>query len=165
MLMTVLAVAGTAFGSAVLPVVSIELVVIAVSSGMAGPGWLAVAAAAAAGQVAGKSLYLLAARSGVLLPAVLRGRVGAAVATTTVGTRTAGRLQRLRERCADHRGRLLGLLSISAFTGLPPIMLTTVLAGVSGVALRAYVAICLPMRFARFSVIAAAPYLLPGWLR
>lgn len=164
MLMTLLAVAGTAFGSAVLPLVSIELVVVAVSSGMAGPGWLAVAAAAAAGQVAGKSLYLLAARAGVSLPTVLRGRIGATVATTTAGTRNAGRLQRLRERCADHRGRLLGLLSVSSFAGLPPIMLTTVLAGVSGVGLRAYVAICLPMRFARFAVVAATPYLLPGWL-
>jgi len=160
-LQMLLGVAGTAFGSAVLPLVSIELIIIGAAAGVSGHLWLAVAAAAAVGQVAGKSLYLLAARSRLPLPSVLRRRIDAAVITTA---RSAGRFRRLREHCEHSRPQLLSVLAVSSLTGLPPIMLTTVLAGLSGVRVGTYVAVCLPLRFARFAVVAAAPDLLLAWL-
>ncbi|MFC5055704.1 hypothetical protein [Saccharothrix xinjiangensis] len=164
---TLLAVAGIAFGSAVVPLVSIELVVVAVSAKLPDHVWAAVAAAAV-GQVAGKSLYLLAAGSRIRLPRALRERIGGALGPTEPGatprTALAGRWQRLRTRCEDNRRVLLATLAVSALAGLPPIMLTTVLAGLAGVRLVTYLAICLPLRLARFAVLATAPGLLPGWL-
>lgn len=59
------------FGSALLPVISVELYVIAVAAGPEPVHWALVAAVVAVGQIAGKTLYYLAARGSIRLPAYL----------------------------------------------------------------------------------------------
>jgi membrane protein YqaA with SNARE-associated domain len=151
---------GVAFGSALLPLVSVELYVIGLATtGKSGLPWPLLAATVALGQVAGKSLYYFAARGSLRLPA-LTGR----------GERFSLRTKRIRawfewltERCRRHPGWLAGTFGVSSVLGLPPFMATTIMAGLSRMSPAVFFTAGLLGRFIRFGVLAAAPALVTGW--
>jgi membrane protein YqaA with SNARE-associated domain len=170
--MSLLLVTAVAFGSAVLPLISIEVFVLAMMSGNPGLPWLAVGAAAALGQMAGKTLYFLVSRAEIQLPSWMRKRTKVPAAPDgDLGEAPAGSLSRrlrtgygkLRVKCRENPRWLLGTLAVSSLVGLPPIMLTTVLAGLSRMRLRCYLAVSLPGRLVRFAALAASPALVTGW--
>jgi membrane protein YqaA with SNARE-associated domain len=159
---------GVAFGSAILPLVSVEVFLIGLISQRPDIPWLALGAVIAVGQVAGKLLYYYAARGSMRLPGFLHRRQRPPSprrdrwALRTKRIRAA--LERLTERCRRHPRWMIGTYGVSAVLGLPPFMATTVLAGLARMNLTAFVSAGLAGRFVRFSVMAAAPALFAGAL-
>jgi membrane protein YqaA with SNARE-associated domain len=148
------------FVSAVLPIVNLE----AYLGGLAALGhatlWttLGVSGAAAAGQMAGKTLFYLAGRGAVRLPNRLHRHAQA-------DHRSAGPEQRTRAAAEDgHNARwrawlegtpvtALGLVATSASVGLPPFAIVSALAGVVRVPLASFVVAGLLGRWLRFAVV------------
>lgn len=171
---------GVAIGSALVPVVNVELFIIAAATAenAAGPPWWAVGLVAAVGQVAGKLLYFFAARGDFRLPDFLHRKTESAVNTSAEAapreparsrTRRAWRkslrrakiwLDWLREKCHAHPKWMFGTHTVSSVIGIPPFFLTTVLAGLSGMSISAFLLASLPGRFLRFALLAV----FPGWL-
>ena len=156
---------GVAFGSAVFPLISVELFLVGlVSDHHHHPPmscWL-LGAVVALGQVAGKLVYFYASRGAVALPAFMRPNTSAAQRRTRwrVAVHWASRwFGVLRAKCERHPGWLLGTTGISAVTGIPPFMAMTMLAGVARMPVGAFLCTTLLGRFLRFSAIAAAPAL------
>jgi len=148
-----------AFGSAVIPVFSIEVFVL---------GLLAVAV----GQVSGKTLYFLAARGSIKLPRFLHDRLHRERQSSPrrefLRAKTKWlkvRLDALRERCVRNPLWMNGAYGISALVGLPPFMATTVLAGVVRMRLSVFLVTGLSGRLVRFSALAASPALFTQWLQ
>ncbi|WP_199431903.1 hypothetical protein [Qaidamihabitans albus] len=161
---------GVAFGSAVVPLISIEVFVIGLVSSDPGIPWLAVGAVVAVGQIAGKLLYYLAARGSIRLPAFLHDRLHRQRPPSP--RREAWRLrtkrlrrwvEALRERCHRHPHWMTSTYGISSVFGLPPFMATTVLAGLVRMRMSTFVSAGLLGRFIRFSALAAAPAVFAGW--
>ncbi|PXY33665.1 hypothetical protein [Prauserella endophytica] len=157
---------GVAFGSAVVPVISIEVFVIGLMTSENGIPWLAVGAAVAIGQIAGKLLYFLAARGSIRLPDMLHRRLHRERPPSARRYRWHLRTKRLRawlealrERCHRHPHWMNGTYGISAIIGLPPFMATSVLAGLVRMRMATFVGAGLLGRFVRFSVLAASPAL------
>lgn len=164
---------GVAFGSAVAPVISIELFVISFASATPGMHWLLIGAIVAAGQVAGKLLYYLGARGSIRLPKPLhdrlhRERVREPSARRERWQAMTKRIRRwleaLRERCHRHPYWMNGTYGVSSVVGLPPFMATTVLAGLVHMRIGVFLTTGLLGRFIRFSVLAAAPAVFTAWL-
>lgn len=160
---------GVAFGSALLPLINIELFVIGMAAGQAGMHWALIAAVVAVGQVAGKMLYFLAARGSIHLPAFLHRRP-ATSEPPRWRLRLRARTERLRawiakitDKCHRHPGWLISTYSVSAIAGVPPFMAITVLAGMARMRMWVFVAAGLAGRFARFGLLAAAPAVFAGW--
>jgi len=158
---------GVAFGSALLPLISIEVFLIGLVSQQPDIPWLALGAVIAIGQVAGKLIYYYAARGEFHLPAVLRRK---SRPVTPRRHRMAMRTKRLRawvermtERCHRHPHWMFGTYSVSSVVGVPPFMATSVLAGMARMKLSAFLSAGLLGRFVRFSVLAASPALFAGW--
>lgn len=159
-----------AVGSALLPLISIEIFLIGLVSQEPGIPWVALGGVIAVGQVAGKLVYFFAARGSVRLPACLRRpapdrvprppRRGWALRTR----RLRAWIATLIERCHRHPGWMLGTYGLSAVVGVPPFMAVTVLAGLVRMRLSAFVSAGLIGRFIRFSALAASPALLTSWL-
>jgi membrane protein YqaA with SNARE-associated domain len=161
---------GVAFGSALVPLISIEVFVIGLASSEPGVHWLAIGAAVAIGQITGKLLYYLAARGSIRLPAFLHDRLHRERSPSARRDRWQRRTKRLRmrlealrERCHRHPHWMTGTYGVSAIVGMPPFMATTVLAGLARMRLCTFLAAGLLGRWLRFSVLAACPALFAGW--
>ncbi|MBK1788588.1 hypothetical protein [Prauserella cavernicola] len=162
---------GVAFGSAVIPVISIEVFVIGLMTSGNGIPWVAVGAAVAVGQIGGKLLYFLAARGTIRLPGVLHRRLHRERPPSARRDRWHLRTKRLRswlealrERCHRHPHWMNGTYGISAVLGLPPFMATSVLAGLMRMKMAMFVGAGLLGRFVRFSMLAASPALFANLL-
>lgn len=159
---------GVAFGSALLPLISIEIFLIGLVSQEPDIPWLALGAVIAIGQVAGKLFYYWAAKGSLHLPGFLRRKQRP---LTPRRHRMALRTKRIRavvewitERCRRHPHWMFGTYSVSSVVGVPPFMATSVLAGMVRMKLSAFLSAGLLGRFVRFSVLAASPALFAGWL-
>ena len=129
---------GTAFLSGFVPVVNIETYLVAATALM--PGAPALAAAAALGQMAAKTLLFLGGRGVVNVP--------------------SRQLERARDIAARFaaRGRSApALVFTSALTGLPPFYVVSVAAGMGGLRAGPFVVAGLAGRFLRFGAVFAAP--------
>jgi membrane protein YqaA with SNARE-associated domain len=162
---------GVAFGSALVPLISIEVFVIGLVSSQPGVHWLAIGGVVAVGQVAGKLLYYLAARGSIRLPDFLHNRLFRERMPSRRRERwrlrtksLRAKLDALRERCHRHPHWMTGTFGISSVIGLPPFMATSVLAGLAKMSMSTFVAAGLLGRWIRFSLLAASPALFAGWL-
>jgi membrane protein YqaA with SNARE-associated domain len=164
---------GVAFGSALLPLLSIELFLIALASQQPDIPWLALGAVIAVGQVAGKLIYYYAGRGKLHLPAFLHRKPRNAALSTPSARRARWALRTkrirawlevLRERCHRHPRWMVGTYGLSSVLGLPPFMATTVLAGLVRMRLATFLSAGLIGRFIRFSILAAAPAVFAGLL-
>jgi membrane protein YqaA with SNARE-associated domain len=169
-LMWLLISVGVAFASALLPIVSVEIFLIGLVTQRPGIPWVALGAAIAVGQIAGKLIYYFVARGSLPLPKFMH-RKPKLKPPSERRERWAMRTKRLRswtdritERCHRHPGWMFGTYGVSSVVGLPPFMATTVLAGLVRMDLRAFLSAGLLGRFIRFSILAASPALFAGWL-
>lgn len=176
---------GVAIGSALVPVVSVELFVLAsvAAEQEQAPPWWALGVVVAVGQVAGKLLYFYAARGDLRLPDFVHRRTHAAAGSDAedpsrpVRPSGASRLRhawrttlyrcrvwlcRIRAKCHAHPRWMFGTHTVSSVVGLPPFMLTTVLAGFSGMSLARFLLASLPGRFLRFALLALSPEVVFG---
>ncbi|MCP2169594.1 hypothetical protein [Goodfellowiella coeruleoviolacea] len=161
---------GVALGSALLPLVSIELFLIGLVSQQPGLSAWMLGAVVAVGQVGGKLLYFLAARGSLRLPEFLhsRPRTAREPRPETRWTRMLARWRRLleavRRRCHRHPHWMTSTHAVSSVVGLPPFMATTVLAGLAGMSIALFIGVGLTGRFLRFTALAASPALFAQWL-
>jgi membrane protein YqaA with SNARE-associated domain len=117
----------------------------------------ALALAGAAGQVAGKLAYYLVGR-GLLDVARLRGGGRAK-------GRWADRMTAVEAWCRRHPWGPSAVTAVSAFAGVPPYAVVSVLAGTVGMRWWLFVVVSLAGRFLRFWLLVLSPELLPeGWL-
>lgn len=163
---------GVAFGSAIIPLISVEVFVIGLVASKPSTHWLAIGAVVAVGQVAGKLLYFLAARGSIELPRFLRDRPRREKPSSPRRKRWRLRtkslratLNSLRERCHQHPHWMISTYATSAVIGLPPFMATSVLAGLVKMRLSTFIAVGLLGRWTRFSALAASPALFKAWLQ
>lgn len=158
---------GIAFGSALLPLISIEIFLIGLVTQEPDIPWLALGAVIAIGQVAGKLIYYFAAKGSLHLPKFMHRKPGQPSARRDRWAMRTKRLrawvERLTERCHRHPHWMFGTYSVSSVVGVPPFMATTVLAGLARMNLTAFVSAGLIGRFVRFSMLAASPALFAGW--
>lgn len=141
-----------AFVSAFVPLVSIELALIAAAAtGSSGRLLVAQVLAAAAGQMLGKSCFFLGGR-GVLVW-MRRKRADRPPRSE--------RLTRLMTRAARQRTAAVSTVFLSAFSGLPPFALVSTLAGTWRLRLAPFFAVGLAGRSARFASVLLVPHV-PG---
>ncbi|MFD8495528.1 hypothetical protein [Amycolatopsis sp. NPDC059657] len=160
---------GVAFGSAIVPLISVEVFVLGLVASRPDVPWLAVGIVVAVGQIAGKLLYYLAARGSIKLPKFLHDRLHRERPPTPRRERMRLRTKKfrawvdaLRERCHRHPHWMTGTYGVSAVIGLPPFMATTVLAGMVRMPMSTFLIGGLLGRGVRFSLLAAAPAMFAG---
>jgi membrane protein YqaA with SNARE-associated domain len=158
--------AGVAFGSALVPLISVEIFVLALVTREPALPCLALGAVVAAAQVGGKLLYYLAARGSLHLPKFMH-RTPKPLSERRL--RWQQRTKRIRawvelltEKCHRHPHWMAGTYGISSVVGLPPFMATTVLAGLARMSMATFLATGLAGRWIRFSLLAASPALVHG---
>ncbi|MFI9817204.1 YqaA family protein [Saccharothrix variisporea] len=154
---------GVAFGSAIIPLISIEVFVIGLVTQQPHISWWWIGLAVAVGQVLGKMFYFLAARGSLRLPAFMH-RKPKEKRPSPRREKWKARLDSIRDRCHRHPHWMFGTHAVSSVVGLPPFMFTTVLAGLAGMSSWLFITTGMVGRFARFSVLAASPGLMAGWL-
>ncbi|MEJ2855807.1 MULTISPECIES: hypothetical protein [unclassified Saccharothrix] len=154
---------GVAFGSAIIPLISIEVFVIGLVTQQPHISWWWIGLAVAVGQVLGKMFYFLAARGSLHLPAFMHRRPKSKQPSPR-REKWKARLDSIRDRCHRHPHWMFGTHAVSSVVGLPPFMFTTVLAGLAGMSSWLFITTGMVGRFARFSVLAASPGLMAGWL-
>lgn len=164
---------GTALGTAVAPVISIEVFVVGLASALPDMHWLLLGAVVAAGQVGGKLFYYLGARGSIRLPAPLYKRLHRERVREPSPRRERWQLrtkrfrrwlETVRERCHRHPFWMNSTYAVSSLVGLPPFMATTVLAGIVRMRIGVFLTTGLVGRCIRFSLLAAAPTLVTTWL-
>ncbi len=160
---------GVAFGSALLPLISIEIFLIGLAMQQPHIPWLCLGATVAVGQVAGKLLYYYAAKGSLRLPAFMhRSKEKVETPRRAAWRRRTKRLRMwvefLREKCHRHPKWMVGTYGLSSVVGLPPFMATSVLAGMVRMSLSAFLGAGLIGRFIRFSVVAASPAVFANWI-
>ncbi len=152
---------GVAFGSALLPLVSIEIFLVGLAMNQPHIPWLCLGAVVAVGQVAGKLLYYFAAKGSLRLPACLHRTEKLETPRRVAWRRRTKRVRMwvefLREKCHRHPRWMVGTYGLSSMIGLPPFMATSVLAGMVRMKLSAFLGAGLIGRFIRFSIVAASP--------
>lgn len=141
--------------SALIPVVNLEVYLVALLAAQSDLPWPLVGLAAAIGQMMGKLAFYYGGRGGSRLHARLRRRTERKPAG-----RWARRLERFRETCQQRPVWAAGVLLTSASVGLPPYALVAVVAGSCGIGLVMFSTTGLLGRAARFCAVAAAPGLL-----
>jgi membrane protein YqaA with SNARE-associated domain len=165
---SLLVAAGVAFGSAVIPLISIEIFVIALVTREPGLPCLALGAVVAVAQIAGKLLYYLAARGTLRLPSFMhrepKPMTDRRLRWQQRTKRARAWLDRLTEKCHRHPHWMTGTYGVSAVVGLPPFMATTVLAGLAKMPMATFVTAGFVGRCIRFTLLAMSPALLSGWL-
>ncbi|MEU4741065.1 hypothetical protein AB0G02_11460 [Actinosynnema sp. NPDC023658] len=154
---------GVAFGSALVPLISIEIFVLGLVTQQPGISWWWIGLAVALGQVLGKLLYFLAARGSLRLPGFMKRKEKQSKPLSPWRTRWKARMEWVRTRCHRHPRWMFGTHAVSSVVGLPPFMFTTVLAGLAGMSSWLFVSTGVVGRFARFSVLAASPAAVAGW--
>ncbi|WP_158843090.1 hypothetical protein [Saccharothrix deserti] len=155
---------GVAFGSSLLPLISIEIFVVGLVTQQPGISCWWIGLVVAVGQVLGKMFYFLAARGSLHLPALLRRKEKPAKPLSPWRQKWKTRLEWVRVRCHRHPQWMFGTHAVSSVVGLPPFMFTCVLAGLAGMSSWLFVSTGMIGRFARFTVLAASPAALAGWL-
>ncbi len=132
---------GLSLVSGFVPWISGEVIVLSCAALLHSPALLlSVAVVATGGQLIGGSvLYWLGMRAGML---------------NVVQT---GRFARWRERLHDGRGRALAVVFTSAAASLPPMSLTTIVAGASGMGFGRFAGAAACGLFVRFAVLAFCP--------
>ncbi|WP_199439021.1 hypothetical protein [Umezawaea beigongshangensis] len=155
---------GIAAGSALVPLISVELFVIGLVSQQPHISCWWLGGAVALGQVGGKLVYFLAARGSLHLPSFLKRRERPVRELSPRRARWAARLEVVRERCHEHPHWMFGTHAVASVVGMPPFMFTTVLAGLAGMSVRTYVATGVLGRFARYTALAASPAAMVGLL-
>jgi membrane protein YqaA with SNARE-associated domain len=158
---------GVAFGSALLPLVSIEIFLVGLAMQQPHIPWLFLGAVVAIGQVAGKLLYYYAAKGDLHLPKFMHRGEKIETARRVRWHRRTKRIrmwvETLREKCHRHPRWMVGTYGLSSVLGLPPFMATSVLAGMVRMSLTAFLGAGLIGRFIRFSALAASPAVCAGW--
>jgi membrane protein YqaA with SNARE-associated domain len=160
---------GVAFGSALIPLISVEVFLVGLAMQQPHIPWLLLGAAVAIGQVSGKLLYYYAAKGELHLPAFLHRTHKEKLETPRRlrwhrrTKRFRMRVEALREKCHRHPKWMVGTYGISSVLGLPPFMATSVLAGMVRMSLTAFISAGLAGRFIRFSALAASPAICAGW--
>ncbi|OXM71967.1 MULTISPECIES: hypothetical protein [Amycolatopsis] len=161
---------GVAFGSAIVPVISVEVFVLGLVASEPGLHWLLIGAAVSIGQIAGKLFYYLAARGSIRLPRFLHDRLHRVRPPSRRRDRwhrrtkwLRGKVEALRERCHRHPHWMTGTYGVSSLIGLPPFMATTVLAGLADMRMSTFLTAGLAGRFIRYSALAACPAVFAGW--
>lgn len=160
---------GVAFGTAMVPVISIELFVIGMASSQSTLHWSVLGAVVALGQLTGKVPYYLAARGSIKLPPLLH-RAQHYRPPSARRERFRRRTKRLkmwfealRERCHRHPQWMVGTYGCSAVLGIPPFMGMAVVAGLARMRLSVFLGMGMVGRFARFGALAASPALFASW--
>lgn len=159
---------GVAFGSALLPLISIEIFLVGLAMQQPHIPWLILGAVVAIGQVAGKLIYYYAAKGSLRLPSFMHRRerleTPRRLRWQQRTKRIRLRIEALREKCHRHPHWMVGTYGLSSVLGLPPFMATSVLAGMVRMNLSTFVGAGLVGRFIRFSLVAASPAVFAGWL-
>ncbi|MGH3321840.1 MAG: hypothetical protein ACRDN9_17035 [Streptosporangiaceae bacterium] len=149
---------GTCFVSAFVPVVNAEAYLLGVAAFTDVSSLWVLALMAALGQMTGKLVFYCVGRGALALPWVARKGERAG--------RWRARLEAWQARANEHRVWAFVLVAVSAFIGLPPFALVSVLAGTLRLRALLFTVLGLAGRFARFSVVLAVPGLtsaLFGW--
>jgi len=161
---------GVSVGSALLPLISVEVFVITMATSQPQLHWAAIAGVVAAGQLLGKLPYFLAARGSIHLPAFMHRKPRVAAPPSERRDRWRMRtkklrasLEALREKCHQHPRWMAGTYGVSSVVGIPPYMAMVVLAGLAEMRMSLFVGMGLAGRFVRFAVLAASPALFLGW--
>ena len=144
---------GTAFASALVPIINIEafLVALMAARGPEGAWWFALVATV--GQMLGKVLFFYAGRGVLKLPAFSERK-------TRPGRRWD--LARVQARLEEHPRTAGWFVFLSAAVGLPPFAIVSVLAGVVRMRLATFLLWGSVGRFMRFFLAALLPGL-AGW--
>jgi membrane protein YqaA with SNARE-associated domain len=154
---------GVALGSALIPLVSVEIFLIGLAMEQPDIPWLFLGAAVAVGQIAGKLVYYYAARGDLHLPKFMHLKERIETPRRARWRRRTKRIrmwvETLREKCHRHPKWMVGTYGVSSVLGLPPFMATSVLAGMVRMSLPAFVGAGLVGRWIRFSALAASPAL------
>ncbi|MBA2388826.1 MAG: hypothetical protein H0V67_01110 [Geodermatophilaceae bacterium] len=158
--MTVLALLGVAFVSALVPVVNLEVYLGAMALFRESGGWWPVAGlglVAAVGQLAGKTLFYFAGRGVITLPKRFRKPVLEAAVTTERPRRerTVAAMKVWRQRVEDRPWLSVVFVGTSASVGLPPFALVSVAAGALRIPLPIFLIAGLAGRWARFVTVLA----------
>lgn len=168
MFASLLVAAGVAFGSALIPLISTEVFVIALVAQEPQLPVLALGVVVAVAQVLGKLLYYLAARGSLHLPSFMHRKqkplTERRIRWQQRTKRARALLDRLTEKCHRHPHWMTGTYGVSAVVGLPPFMATTVLAGLAKMPMATFLVAGFAGRCLRFTLLAASPALLSGWL-
>jgi len=160
---------GVAFGSALLPLLSIEIFLVGLAMQEPQIPWLLLGAVVAVGQVGGKLVYYFAAKGTLHLPEFMHRKKDRPPSARRERwhlrtKRLRGWVEFLREKCHRHPRWMVGTYGLSSVVGLPPFMATSVLAGMVRMKLSAFLSAGLVGRFIRFSAVAACPAVFAGWL-
>jgi membrane protein YqaA with SNARE-associated domain len=160
--------AGVAFGSALVPLINVEIFVLALVTREPALSCLAIGAVVAAGQVGGKFIYYLAARGTFHLPKFMHRKPKPPTARRERWRQRTKRVrmwvERLTEKCHKHPAWMAGTYGFSSVIGLPPFMATTILAGLARMSVAMFLTTGLVGRTIRFTLLAASPALLSHWL-
>jgi membrane protein YqaA with SNARE-associated domain len=120
------------------------------AAGHAAPQWaLAVAVAAAAGQMVGKLVVFQLVRGSTRKPHRLTQRL-----------RLEGLIRRTADHGLHHPRQLAGLVAVSALVGLPPLAVVSPIAGAARMRRRMFFLYGFVGRLGRFSILAFAPAML-----
>ena len=141
--------------SAVVPVANAEVYLVGVSLGSDAPAAV-LASAAAAGQMLGKMLFYLVGRGALDLSRLRR--------KGTASARWTDRMARVQQWSQRHAWGASAVTAVSAFAGLPPFAVVSVLAGTVRMRWWLFLVIGLVGRFARFLAVLVAPGLVPDGL-
>ena len=135
-----------ALASAFVPLVSIELaLVVSAAAGTSGASLAALVAAAAAGQMVGKSCFFLGGRSAFAWCGRRRER------------RPGRRMGKVVRHAAQSRSVAVGTVLVSATTGIPPFALVSAAAGGWRLRLSSFFVMGFAGRSARFATVLLAP--------
>ncbi|WP_112273336.1 hypothetical protein [Lentzea terrae] len=160
---------GVAFGSAIIPFISIEMWVVGVGARWPGVSCFVVGLVVATAQVLGKLLYFYAARGDLKLPKFMhrtkkeRTKPSKLARWFGPGTRMHRWGDWIHVKCRAHPNWMAGTHAVSALVGVPPFMATSVLAGLAGMSTAMFVVTGMVGRFARFSFLAASPGMVMAW--
>ena len=160
---------GVAFGSALIPFISIEMWVVGVGARWPGVSCFVVGLVVAVAQVLGKLLYFYAARGDIKLPKFMHRKEKVRTKPSRFarwfgpGTRMHGWGEWIHAKCRAHPNWMAGTHAVSSLVGVPPFMATSVLAGLAGMSTAMFVVTGMVGRFARFSFLAASPAMVMAW--
>lgn len=135
--------------SAFVPIVNAEAYLLGLTLTSEGPSVWLLALAAALGQMTGKLVFYYIGRGALTLPRLARKG------------RDAGRWQRRLDAWRDKAARrpvwALGMVGLSAFVGLPPFAVVSVLAGTLPLHVVRFALVGLVGRYGRFALLLALP--------
>lgn len=161
--MTVLALLGVAFLSALIPLINLEVYlggVAAVVDDISGTGVVWLSLVAAVGQMVGKLIFFYAGRGDLRLPARLRRHTAPRQGRGWV--RAQAQLARWRVRVQERPVMAAVLVFLSASIGIPPFALVAVAAGTMRVAPVVFLVTGTLGRWLRFGLVLGGVELLLG---